>query len=109
LSNQSVPEIIQTGYSTSNVVCLPQPFYEVKIGRIRDTWVTLENTDTKEVSHETIRQTSKKRTYDEAKTPFQRLLEKPFEDRNGGSRWGRPGPEGYHGSGGAETENGQGC
>jgi transposase len=27
---------------------------------IRDTWVTLEHTDTKEVSHETIRQTLKK-------------------------------------------------
>jgi hypothetical protein len=34
----------------------------------------------KQVSCERVG-TKKKRTYDQAKTPFQRLLEQPFEDR----------------------------
>jgi transposase len=41
---------------------IPEGYAHRTLRLIRDRWVTLENTDTKEVSHETIRQTLKKRT-----------------------------------------------
>jgi transposase len=41
---------------------VPEGYAQWTLRLIRDTWVTLENADTKEVSHETIRQTLKKRT-----------------------------------------------
>jgi transposase len=45
------------------LVCgpIPEGYPHWTLRLIRDAWVTLENIDTKEVSHETIRQTLKKR------------------------------------------------
>jgi transposase len=44
------------------LVCgpIPEGYAHQTLRRIRDRWVTLENTDTKEVSHETIRKILKK-------------------------------------------------
>jgi transposase len=52
------------------LVCSPKPdgYDHWSLRLIRDTWVTLEGTTTKEVSHETIRQTLKKTNVSLGKT-----------------------------------------
>ncbi|MDR3341183.1 MAG: hypothetical protein LBT14_00065 [Treponema sp.] len=52
------------------LVCSPKPdgYDHWSLRLIRDTWVTLEGTTTKEVSHETIRQTLKKTNVNPGKT-----------------------------------------
>jgi transposase len=52
------------------LVCSPKPegYDHWSLRLIRDTWVTLEGTNTKEVSHETIRRTLKKTNVNPGRT-----------------------------------------